>query len=692
MAPTTAAVNGIAIGSTFKPQPITLGSIIKLTGNSHFRNWKSQIIATAKVGGWIEYIQTPSEVHWVSMCNRYNTFSSHALYYLYRENHYKISGYLQLCVNDVIPNWDEFTSEIMSDPELHQMGYGSSNGMSDVQIGGMFIDDNTHHIWNALNKHYNSENVNDSLVIINQLLQLHYNGSTDVSIYVTDITSLWGKLNRSLAHKKIMPGMVLPDELLAVNMLRHMPVKTRDHLITLLTATRTGLTSAAVREKIQALYRQAHPLGVTLVKQSNTTTSVNTNSDGSNVKDAANYGDSEPSKGKGWNKSKYKKKSQQNNNGTSANSSRRDDNDTVSEAGTDSKQNGPYGNQPQLNNSNGENSTEFGWSAVDNAELALSYDGNSIDPNIHEDSIAKCDDVSISDKELDDESDEVVLAAKENTTKLNPSYAAKSGNPANYRDDHTSMWTFTIDSGCTRHIVCNQKLFIPGTMKKPQYRFNIASLSGQQLNVALVGNVRLNARITLYDVWYLPQAKSNLISTRLVADAGFALVTDKNATTVNRNGKEIFRFFRHGSLYQWTHPSGRNVNGSATPGFSYNPYSKSNAAAGSTANGNERKQSGDKLNQSWKVIPKKTGQTESSADQSGLPQQPSANLQQQRKQRPRKLNEDKAQAAYFAIEEHNSTGAMGSDNATKPHYNVNHTTDGIIDIESGGANIYYNDD
>jgi hypothetical protein len=77
--------------STLKPSSITISKETKELSIDSFQSYKSLILANAKVGGYINYLQMNSQVHWEQLFSRYgSSIEMHALYAWYRENHSKV--------------------------------------------------------------------------------------------------------------------------------------------------------------------------------------------------------------------------------------------------------------------------------------------------------------------------------------------------------------------------------------------------------------------------------------------------------------------------------------------------------------------------------------------------------------------------------------------------------------------------
>jgi hypothetical protein len=57
--------------STLKPSSIAISKETKLLSIDSFQSYKSLILANAKVGGYINYLQMNSQLHWEQLVSRY---------------------------------------------------------------------------------------------------------------------------------------------------------------------------------------------------------------------------------------------------------------------------------------------------------------------------------------------------------------------------------------------------------------------------------------------------------------------------------------------------------------------------------------------------------------------------------------------------------------------------------------------
>jgi len=118
-------------------------------------------------------------------------------------------------------------------------------------------------------------------------------------------------------------------------------------------------------------------------------------------------------------------------------------------------------------------------------------------------------------------------------------------------DEFTNMWQLKLDSGTTRHICTNRKLFIPGSITAPPFKYTMKGLYGSRGTVVGIGSIKLSSRITLNNVWYIPSAGTNLISVGKIATKGYRVEFDGEHARIIKNlgNSTIFEFHRDGELF-----------------------------------------------------------------------------------------------------------------------------------------------
>ena len=117
---------------------------------------------------------------------------------------------------------------------------------------------------------------------------------------------------------------------------------------------------------------------------------------------------------------------------------------------------------------------------------------------------------------------------------------------------HLSMQDWVLDTGATRHFTCDRRsLFDVRKLSTPC----VAVTNNAESSFNMVGKMKVkigDGMITLNDVAYLPDFKTNLISISRMADKGFEVICGKECAIVRHKGKVIFTVPRRGNLYVHT--------------------------------------------------------------------------------------------------------------------------------------------
>ncbi len=623
---------GVRGGSTFKPSTISVSNMVKLNTVNEFVTWKSKLIGQAKMGGYSEYLELDTKLHWNSLSRRYAGIDREALYGYYRDNHSRISGALQLAISDVIPNFDVLAAQIATENI-----YAGTDTTYDADVGGAFNHDNAHLIYTKLVQLYEKKSIFNVTSIWKQLVSLTYNEQTDPIIYMGNIQSLWSKLNEQLANEPRTPGSIVPESLLVAIMISHLP-RSLQYIVPILDST-AKVTPNTLIQQLQLKYIQQHPQQVQLSKQPNTTSTGtggfssnkstveanNVEDEQENEEESAELAQDAPTnRSRGGDKFKrFRKRGGNYKNNNDSNTSGGYKNNSNTTGGVITKKLTPDVVLP-----------EQLYSAVDDEEEVLMQNG------FYRDS-----DSENSDSEIYTGTSEQGLSAAD--------------------DSFESMWTFKLDSGATRHIIGNPNLFLEGTTSAPPYRFSVKSLFGTTGVVALIGKVRLNKRITLGNVWYVRGAKTNLISVGRIADSGAEVLFKKNNAYIVEGGYECFEFERDSAgLFIWKHPAGKSKEYiEQDKHFHYDRSSKATKAA------EPRKQ-----------IPKKSANTNSSTSNStsattiniSATNDARAALQKQRETRTSRSNTASAAPAFIAEE------------TVEKNYTGDYTGNNTVNSKSGG--------
>ncbi len=502
--------------STLKPTSITISKDTKLLSIDSFQSYKSLILANAKVGGYISYLEMNSQIHWEQLVSRYgSSIEINALYAWYRENHSKVAGMLQLSVNKLIPNFDSINTQL----RIENPNWNWSGGY-DVQAGGNFSYDNAWLIWRKILSIYERKSIFNLIKLISQLQSLRYTESMDPLVYLSNFQSVWLKINEQLKNENISPGNVLPDSLASVFLIEQLPKSL--HYIVPILDTCNQINPTSIMNQISTHYIQTHPMGAQLVRSSSLSNSTRSTTD-----EAAHYGtdhdteavaeqgqyenanlaDDAPTRGGDYKKFKSKQKYKNGSSKSNSNSNSNKSNDQE------------------------KHEDDFNYSAVDNEEEFLKY---------------------IDETDQSEESNSSCSESENESADSDSNEAALHITSQRISTDDQRAWSFKLDSGSTRHIVCNSKLL--SNAVKPQYAYTVRGLYGNAGKVTAVGSVKLSSRCTINNVWLIPTATTNLISVGKITSHGVNFeFTPRDAKLIDR-GREVMKFEKEGDLYIYTHP------------------------------------------------------------------------------------------------------------------------------------------
>lgn len=496
---------------TFKPKNININSTsLYLTNSNNFTEFKSKFVILARIGGYYDYLITPPIQHWEMVKARYmNAVELHSLYGWYRDNHQKISGAIQLAISPLLPNSEVIANEIEATYGNADSNYG--NQIIDPVVGGNFTTDNCYYWWLKVSNMYERNTLYNTKVLFSQLNNLQCNGNSDVNIFINNFRSVWSQLNQTLLHSKISPGNVLPDDLYVILMEQCCSTnKEFSNIITILEQTDT-LTPTNFETQLRLAYSRNHPIGVKLVNDTNKYNGANAGKAHTAVGDM-------PSRGGNSNRrfNKYKFKGKYNGNRYNNNSGGYHTNNA----------NTNYGSRVPIN---------------DNGE----YEFNCVTEEVNVESSDEYGSIAIGYQD-------------DNSSDSDSDYnggTVSSGIAYNADDAFENMWNLKLDSGATRHIISNPKLFISST--KPGFSYTVKGLMNTKATVSAIGSIRLTSNIIIHNVWYVKNAGVNLISLgRLLDDGAGVEFTITGASLLDGpRGKVIAKFTKVNTLFTLTHMS-----------------------------------------------------------------------------------------------------------------------------------------
>ncbi len=558
-----------------KPTMVTIGKeYVKLTNITEYELYKNKMLALAKLNGYIDYLEMNSQTVWENLIIEYgHHINLDSLYHLYRSNYTKISGMLQLSIAEIIPNYELVTNAL----KLKYPDFDSSNRY-DRTTGGRFIIDNVNLIWKYICETYERKSIYNLITLYEQLTNLQYDENIDPNIFLSNVMSIWMRINEQLKNEVTTPGNVIPDAFLAVILLKLLP-KRLNYIATILDTT-DKVTPINIIKQLQTRFAQTHPTGIKLAVL-NKTVSTSGNQTRS-TENAANYAETTPSRKSNHEHKKHfrKKKKYHSQNSKDkiekdSKSEKKENEDTDSSTKsvfycTDNEdeikeqmyqqqlcQFASYQNDQNLNQIENENSDQFqkienSFSAIDCDEemfsnMLCSDEDESSDEEIETSDSDQSENSSSNDSSSDSEDEIEKLKNESNATTVE----------ASMNEEVRRMHTFKLDSGTTRHITCNPKLLVNPV--KPPFAYKVKGLYGNSGEVKAIGSIELTSRVTLNNVWYIPTARTNLIAVSKITACGAKVNFEKEICTVVDKGKPCITFHRNEELYTYVHRAAYNI-------------------------------------------------------------------------------------------------------------------------------------
>ena len=104
--------------------------------------------------------------------------------------------------------------------------------------------------------------------------------------------------------------------------------------------------------------------------------------------------------------------------------------------------------------------------------------------------------------------------------------------------------------GSTQHIVCEQKLFLEGSLQRKNTRISWGNNS--VINSVGIGKIAFmynNTKIILSNCLYILTFTINIISVQRIINKNFTVEFKQNEAIVSRNAKILFKASLHNNLY-----------------------------------------------------------------------------------------------------------------------------------------------
>ena len=491
--------------STFKPRHVTISEMVVLKSKDQFTTWKERMLAKSKMDGYYEYLVTDSNIHWTKLIQMYgSTVNITSLYQYYRETHRRIAGGLQLAMVNIIPNFTMFNESLAAEYPRYAIGT-----IIDERDHGSFVIDNATILWTKITSILETKSVHSLMTLYRQIFDLKYTESQDPMLYQSNFRFVAARIAETQKQD-------LNEAFLTFILVKSLP-SSCNQISSILEAS-NKLETKYIFEQLDLKYSTQHPTAAKLVSTTGKSTST--------VNAEANYADAtKPDRTKhGKGKGKPSRRQYTYAERAAYNAKK------AAEAGSTGHGKGSTTNKHS--HQSGGDDEHVAFSAVDDEDEYFQNLESFSQHRIAGGSM-------VTDFDLD-----------ELTSDTSSQFAGNAASGSK-TDEFTNMWQLKLDSGTTRHICTNRKLFIPGSITAPPFKYTMKGLYGSRGTVVGIGSIKLSSRITLNNVWYIPSAGTNLISVGKIATKGYRVEFDGEHARIIKNlgNSTIFEFHRDGELF-----------------------------------------------------------------------------------------------------------------------------------------------